>query len=247
MEAALTGDADAGPRPAAVEAPAAPAEGAAHLQPGRPLRGRFAVTRKDRLTSRKGSPYIVVELRDRTGSIEARIFREADQLGARFERGDAIEVRGKVERFRGELQAEITALRKLKPGSFDPAEFLPSAYRSLDELDGFLEHLSREIHDPTCAPRRRVARRRARSEPSYAARPARAAVTTPIWAGSSSTRSPSRRWSGEALRTLCTTGSADGVGAAARHRQDARVHLRRRLPHLATRAACSAICRSAGR
>ena len=154
VEAALTGDAGESPQPAAAadgaaaaSAPSAAAEGAAHLQPGRPLRGRFAVTRKDRLTSRKGSPYIVVELRDRTGSIEARIFREADQLGARFERGDAIEVRGKVERFRGELQAEITALRKLKPGSFDPAEFLPAAYRSVEELDGFLEHLSREIHD----------------------------------------------------------------------------------------------------
>ena len=27
-------------------------------------------------------------------------------------------------------------------------EFLPSAYRDLDELDGFLEHLAREVYDP---------------------------------------------------------------------------------------------------
>ncbi len=101
--------------------------------------------------SRKGTPYISVELRDRTGSIPARIFRDADALGARFERGDAIEVRGKVERFRGELQAEITALRKLEPGSYDPGEFLPAAYRSIEELEGFFEHLCREIHDPGLA------------------------------------------------------------------------------------------------
>lgn len=122
--------------------------GVASLQPGRPLVGRFAVARKDRQQSKAGTPYLSLELRDRTGSIPARIFREADQLGARFERGDAIEARGKVERFRGQLSAEITALRKLEPGAFDPAEFLPSAYRSVEELEGFFEHLTNEIYDP---------------------------------------------------------------------------------------------------
>ena len=124
------------------------AEGIASLQPGRPLQGSFAVVRKDRQMSRKGTPYLTLELRDRTGSIPARVFRDADQLGARFDRGDAVEVRGSVERFRGELQAEVTALRRLEPGSFDPAAFLPAAYRSGEELEGFFEHLTREIHDP---------------------------------------------------------------------------------------------------
>ncbi len=122
--------------------------GVASLQPGRPLAGRFAVARKDRQQSKAGTPYLSLELRDRTGSIPARIFREADQLGARFERGDAIEARGKVERFRGQLSAEITAVRKIESGAFDPAEFLPSAYRSVEELEGFFEHLTGEIYDP---------------------------------------------------------------------------------------------------
>jgi len=135
---------EAATRPSAPEAPG----GVAALQPGRPLTGRFAVVRKDRQQSKAGTPYLSLELRDRTGTIGARIFREADQLGARFERGDAIEARGKVERFRGRLSAEITAVRRLEPGAFDPAEFLPSAYRSVEELEGFLEHLTGEIYDP---------------------------------------------------------------------------------------------------
>ena len=125
----------------------APLEGVAALQPGRPLSGRFAVVRKDRQQSRAGTPYLALELRDRTGSIPARIFRDADQLGARFERGDAIEARGKVERYRGRLSAELTAVHRIEPGAFDPAEFLPSAYRSVPELEGFLEHLVGEIYE----------------------------------------------------------------------------------------------------
>lgn len=106
------------------------------------------MARKDRQQAKNGAPYLSLELRDRTGSIPARIFRDVDVLGARFDRGDAIEVRGRVERFRGALSAEVTALRRIEPGSFDPAEFLPSAYRSVEELEGFLEHLTREVHDP---------------------------------------------------------------------------------------------------
>jgi 3'-5' exoribonuclease len=137
--------------------------GIAALQPGRPLSGRFAVARKDRLTSRNGAPYLALELRDRSGSLPARVFREPDQLGARFERGDAIEVRGRVERFRGELQAEVTGLKRVDPGSIDPVEFLPSAYRSTEELLGFFEHLTREIHDP---PLRGLVERIASTEPT---------------------------------------------------------------------------------
>ncbi len=147
MEAASS-EIPGAPPPSTPPGPATVTAGVAALQPGRPLSGRFAVVRKDRQISRKGTPYLALELRDRSGSIPARIFREADRLGARFERGDAVEVRGRVERFRGELQAEVTALRRLEPGGFDPAEFLPVAYRSPDDLEGFFEHLCREVHDP---------------------------------------------------------------------------------------------------
>ena len=35
-----------------------------------------------------------------------------------------------------------------RAGRADPADFLPVAYRDVDELDGFLEHLAREVYDP---------------------------------------------------------------------------------------------------
>jgi 3'-5' exoribonuclease len=59
-----------------------------------------------------------------------------------------VRVRGRVERYRGELVAELSDVSRLDPGSYDPAEFLPAAYRSIEELEGFLEHLIREVHDP---------------------------------------------------------------------------------------------------
>jgi 3'-5' exoribonuclease len=118
----------------------------AELRAGGEVAGLFACTRKDRLTARSGAPYLAVELRDRTGAIQARAFRDADFLAGQFERGDLVDVRGRVERFREELQVELRSIRRAEGA--DPAEFLPTAYRDLDELDGFLEHLAREVYDP---------------------------------------------------------------------------------------------------
>src|SRR3954451_25142952 len=78
-------------------------EAVADLKPGREVEGVYACVRKDRLTARTGSPYLALELRDRSGSLPARIFRDADFLAGQFERGDLVWVAGRVERFRDEL------------------------------------------------------------------------------------------------------------------------------------------------
>ena len=112
------------------------------------LEGVFACTRKDRQISRAGTPYLTVELRDSTGTIRARAFRDADLLAGTFDRGDLVRVRGRVERFRDELQVALSHIARAQGADADPASFLPVAYRDLDELDGFLEHLACEVYDP---------------------------------------------------------------------------------------------------
>src|SRR3954451_18775637 len=113
----------------------------ARLRAGAPIEGVFACTRKDRMTARTGTAYLAIELRDSSGAMPARAFRDADHLAGQFDRGDLVRVSGRVERFRDELSAELTAIARVPAGDSDPAEFLPTAYRDLDELDGFLEHL----------------------------------------------------------------------------------------------------------
>jgi 3'-5' exoribonuclease len=117
------------------------------LRAGDEIDAVFACTRKDRLMARSGSPYLALELRDRSGAIPARAFRDADVLAGRFDRGDLVRVAGRVDRFRDELQVEVRSIARAAEADADPAAFLPTAYRDLDELEGFLEHLSREVYD----------------------------------------------------------------------------------------------------
>jgi 3'-5' exoribonuclease len=59
-----------------------------------------------------------------------------------------VAVRGRVERFREQLQIALATIARAPEEQADPARFLPVAYRDLDELEGFLEHLAREVYDP---------------------------------------------------------------------------------------------------
>ena len=128
---------------------ALPREGAlATLRPGEAVDGIFACTRKERLAARTGAPYLSIELRDRSGALPARVFRDADLQGGRFEAGELVRARGRVVRFREQTQIELDRIERAPEGEADPADFLPVAYRDLDELDGFLEHLAREVADP---------------------------------------------------------------------------------------------------
>ena len=109
----------------------------AELRPGQRFRGVYACVRKDRLSARNGSIYLSLELRDRTGSIPARVFREVDRLAGRFERGDAIRVSGKVERFRGDLVAEVEDIQpvdaaRARPGRVParPPTATPRSWRA---------------------------------------------------------------------------------------------------------------------
>jgi len=120
----------------------------ATLRAGDAVDGVFACTRKERMLTRGGAPYLALELRDRSGTLPARIFRDADLHAGRFERGDIVAVSGRAARFRDELQLELERIERAELDDAVAQQFLPVAYRDLDELDGFLEHLAREVLEP---------------------------------------------------------------------------------------------------
>jgi 3'-5' exoribonuclease len=125
-----------------------PPQTVATLRASEQVDGVFACVRKERQMTRAGAPYLTLELRDATGTILARAFRDADVLAGRFERGELVRVAGRVERFREQLQIDVREIARAEGEGTDPTLFLPTAYRDLDELEGFLEHLIREVYDP---------------------------------------------------------------------------------------------------
>ena len=115
------------------------------LSEDRVVEGVFAVKTKKRLRTKGGAPYLVLELVDPSGHIDARVWNDVELLDGRFGEGDAVRVLGRVERFRDSLQLDV---RTLEPAAdVNPAAMAPALRRDADELEGFLEFLVAEVHD----------------------------------------------------------------------------------------------------
>ena len=132
-----------------------------------------------------------MELRDRSGAIGARVFRDADLMAGRFDRGDLVRVSGRVERFRDELQLEVAQIARAPRTPTPPRSCRrlprPRRARRLPRAPGRrgpraqLQGCSR-----ACSPTSELRAALRRS-------PHAATATTPTSAGCSSTRSRSRR------------------------------------------------------
>jgi 3'-5' exoribonuclease len=121
----------------------------AELAEDRTVEGVYAVGKKERRRTKQGAPYLALELVDRSGRIEARIWDDVELLDGRFAEGDAVRVLGRVERFGGKLQVQVRAVEAASDS--DPADLTPTLRRDADELDGFLEFLIGEVSHPGLA------------------------------------------------------------------------------------------------
>jgi 3'-5' exoribonuclease len=119
------------------------------LRHGDQVNGLMACVRKAILTrSNGGDAFLAVILRDRTTAIAGRSFERVRWLAGRFEQGDVVHVRGRVTRYRDELQIRLEEVERREAPQ--DVSFAPVARRDLDELDGFLEHLARDVHESGC-------------------------------------------------------------------------------------------------
>ena len=74
----------------------------------------FIVVRKGTYLSRNNTKYMTLRLKDRTGSIEGRVWERVDELGTGFERNDLVYVESKAKMYQESLQLSVTNIRKVE-------------------------------------------------------------------------------------------------------------------------------------
>lgn len=77
------------------------------------VREYFAVLNKGRYTKKNGDIYVVVTLRDSTGSIEGRIWDRAQDLESSFDEGDIVLVTAIPKVYNDKVQLTITDIQKI--------------------------------------------------------------------------------------------------------------------------------------
>ncbi|HLZ13950.1 MAG TPA: OB-fold nucleic acid binding domain-containing protein [Candidatus Acidoferrum sp.] len=92
------------------------------------------VCEKEVRTTKDGKPYLRLELGDRSGTIEARMWDQIEATTKEVEREDIVKVQGRVEIYRGKPQFSVQQMRKAKPDEIDLADFLPSTKEDVEKL-----------------------------------------------------------------------------------------------------------------
>jgi 3'-5' exoribonuclease len=94
----------------------------------------YLVTDKQLRANRNGNLYLQVELRDRTGSISARLWNAGEHLFRSFEGGDFVRAKGKVQLFQGALQVILSHLDRVETEKVDLGDFLPHTEQDVSKL-----------------------------------------------------------------------------------------------------------------
>jgi 3'-5' exoribonuclease len=94
----------------------------------------YLVTDKQLRANRNGNLYLQLELRDRTGSISARLWNAGEHLFRSFEAGDFLHAKGKAQLFQGALQVILSHIERTETEKVDLADFLPHTDQDVDKL-----------------------------------------------------------------------------------------------------------------
>jgi 3'-5' exoribonuclease len=108
----------------------------------------FLVSDKQLRANRNGNLYLQLDLRDRTGSINARLWNAGEHLFRSFEEGDFVKVRGKVQLFQGALQVILSHVERFPSDQVELADFMPQTEQDVSKLLERLRSILLRLSDP---------------------------------------------------------------------------------------------------
>ena len=87
----------------------------------------FLAAEKNLAYSQKGSPYLNLRLRDRTGEVDGKVWENALAWDKAFKRGDLIRIQARALNFKNAIQLSIIELKKVEDGEVELADYFPVA------------------------------------------------------------------------------------------------------------------------
>jgi 3'-5' exoribonuclease len=116
------------------------------LADGDSLDDVFLVADKQLRANRQGNHYLQLDLRDRTGSISARMWNASELHFKSFETGEFLRIKGKVQLYQGSLQILFSGFDKVPREQVEVGDFLPQSAQDPGRLYERLRSLLKLEH-----------------------------------------------------------------------------------------------------
>ena len=95
------------------------------IKPGDKIASSFLVAEKSMAFSQKGSAYLNVRLKDKTGETDGKVWDNAAEWDRVFKKGDIIFIEGRAQSYRNTLQISIITVKPCEPSDVDTSDYLP--------------------------------------------------------------------------------------------------------------------------
>jgi 3'-5' exoribonuclease len=136
------------------------------LQDGQAVTTLFLVCEKGIRTSARGKSWLELSLRDRTGSIPAKMWDNFEAIAKTFECDDVVVIRGRVKLYNGQKEVTLEQIIPAEERDYDLGDFLAHTKYDVEKLyadlrasvaamtNPFLKRLLESVvEDPAIAPR----------------------------------------------------------------------------------------------
>lgn len=118
------------------------------LHEGETIRSIYLCKSRRSAETRNGKPYDNLLLQDKTGVLDGKIWDPNSQGIADYDEKDFVEVVGEIITYNNNLQLNIKQLRKASEGDYNPADYMPTSEKSVDnmyeELLGYIRGISND-------------------------------------------------------------------------------------------------------
>jgi 3'-5' exoribonuclease len=119
------------------------------LQDGQAVTSLFLVGAKEiRTSQRSGKSWLELALRDRTGSIPAKMWDNFEALAKTFEADDVVQIRGRVKLYNGQKEMTLERIVPAVARDYELADFLAHTKHDVEKLYGELDAVVAAVKNP---------------------------------------------------------------------------------------------------
>ncbi|HEX5726518.1 MAG TPA: HD domain-containing protein [Longimicrobiaceae bacterium] len=118
------------------------------LADGRDVTACYLVHEKQRKETRAAKPFLHLVLGDRTGTIEAKVWDDAERFEHLFQPEDVVGVRGRTSVYNGRVELTVASIQPLEIGDEDLEFFVPASPRDRALMGRELDLLVETVEDP---------------------------------------------------------------------------------------------------
>ncbi len=118
------------------------------LAPNETVTAYFLVLSKEIRQKKTGEPYLSLQLADRTGDIEAKMWDNVAEVMDTFDRDDFVKVKGLMQPYQNRTQFTVHRLRRMEDHEVDFDDFFPCSERDSNEMWRELEGIIAGIGNP---------------------------------------------------------------------------------------------------